>query len=132
MKVRAVAQALGCSDAKVRRLIRAGTLQVIPSRGITEVSAESIAAYKAQFRKRCPQCGSNFQGRRTTRVFCSDDCREDAYRQGYIRPGFRRKAPNSYIKIGTCRGCGEEYETTDTRRVYCSIPCRIKHDEAYR
>jgi hypothetical protein len=79
----------------------------------------------------CPQCGialppGKKPGRK--RVYCSDQCRKQAYEDRY-QAEKRRKRKHRY---GKCRNCGERFDRHRAdgklQRVFCSFKC----GDAYR
>jgi transposase-like protein len=62
-------------------------------------------------RKLCPQCGYSFQPSRSTRLYCSPECKAKS---------------QSRKKIKRCTRCGKDYTPTRWGQLTCSRSCASK------
>ena len=129
MKISQAAQVLNCTSSNIWRLIKAGKLPIIEAPGITQVSDEAVAAYKAGQHKQpqvaCVFCGITVTTERKTRRYCGAQCRYAAAQHGSLPAGFARipDHPAGRMFRGTCQCCGLPYETPRLNRRYCSPSC---------
>lgn len=83
----------------------------------------------------CGYCNGTFSNERKVK-YCSDQCKDEAYRSYYDEnyyaryEALRQKKIDEYIHITyQCKECGEDFtpDYGDTRTTYCSETCSRKH-----
>ena len=66
--------------------------------------------------RKCRNCSGSFHPKRSSQVYCNDDCREAYYKKTYYSIEPVRKV---------CLNCGTTFETTCPKKQdYCSPECR--------
>lgn len=63
--------------------------------------------------KKCRYCGNEFITTYNQRIYCCEDCRNQA-----------AKEQRETIHTKKCKYCGKEFTTTYNQRIYCSTFCR--------
>lgn len=69
------------------------------------------------FKLMCKCCGRTFESKRSSALFCNQNCRAKFYRQ---------EAAEKRNRECVCENCGTTFETTRTDVKYCCDACRAK------
>ena len=101
----------------------------------TFTEEEKAEAYYEAHHKTCPVCGNEFDADNASRIYCSDECKQEE---------LNRRARENYAEkyepvTFECAECGKRVTTEcgDTRRVFCSEECcnrysHRKHRKEYK
>ena len=68
------------------------------------------------YKRKCPNCGKEFETNCKTKLYCSGVC----YRSYY------RKSRKSYTYHCKCEVCGKEFEANNPNKKCCSMECSCK------
>ena len=76
--------------------------------------------------KKCKWCGKEFVSSRSTKAYCSDDCRKaksDAIARKRKRPGSPETAKDWMREERVCVICGKVFVPTAKQQISCSAAC---------
>lgn len=79
--------------------------------------------------KKCKWCGKEFVSSRSTKAYCSDDCRKaksDAIARKRKRPGSPETAKDWMREERVCVICGKVFVPTAKQQISCSATCSLE------
>lgn len=79
--------------------------------------------------KKCKWCGKEFVSSRSTKAYCSDDCRKaksDAIARKRERPGSPETAKDWMREERVCVICGKAFVPTTKQQISCSAACSLE------
>lgn len=120
---RAVADLYGCSDETIRRLLLRNDIKLTGwKRPPKEIKPKQPQSFKKEqthkvYERYCECCGEYFVAHDIRKRYCSDKCKDVAYK--------RSKGQDSRLEPYSrkCEICGEEFETFNPSKKTCSDEC---------
>src|SRR5262245_58827912 len=81
---------------------------------------------------KCEHCKKAFPIRKIDQKYCSNACRQAAYRKRMQPVSIRKAAPAEPILVATCDHCGGSFWAKTKRSQFCSTSCRTLNHRMMR
>lgn len=82
---------------------------------------------------KCEHCRKAYTPTRVSQKYCSQACRQAAYRKRHSTPKRKPKAkPEPVLHPATCKHCGGQFWAANKRQIFCGVSCRTRHYQEKR
>ncbi len=77
--------------------------------------------------KYCKICGSLYVAKSSKSIYCSNKCKQSAYRYNKTNGEKSKRQPNKLLPAQHCVVCAKLYQPKSAKSQYCSNACRQQH-----